>query len=136
MLYFKRTGKILAGGWMTNTANQDFAIARYDVNGLLDPDFGINGIIKTDFGSRNDIFSSIDIQADGKIVGAGYSYEVYGQDKTYSLARYLSDLNVGTLDFAILNNSIWIYPNPIVNNAILEFKLERKEICYNSINGS
>jgi uncharacterized delta-60 repeat protein len=62
--------------------------------GFADLSFGRAGVTTTDFGGNDDVASAIAVQADGKIVVAGFSDSV---DPRYdfALARYNSD---GTLD--------------------------------------
>jgi len=64
-------GKIVAAGVIGNT--QDFAIARYNADGSLDPGFSSDGMTTTDFAGGNDQARSVAIQSDGKIVVAGYA---------------------------------------------------------------
>jgi uncharacterized delta-60 repeat protein len=71
---------------------EDFALVRYNANGSLDTDFGTGGKVTTDIGSDDDSANSVAIQADGKILAAGYSY---GNNTDFALARYNAD---GTLD--------------------------------------
>jgi uncharacterized delta-60 repeat protein len=64
-------------------------------SGDLDSCFGGDGIVRTDLGSRNfDEARAVAIQADGKIVVAGWSFTASG-GRDFALARYLSN---GTLD--------------------------------------
>jgi uncharacterized delta-60 repeat protein len=69
--------------------NVDFAIARYDVNGNLDPTFGASGKVVTDF-QYVDVAGGVAIQADCKIVVAGYSWQVETGNSDFALARYTS----------------------------------------------
>jgi Domain of unknown function (DUF5122) beta-propeller len=50
-------------------ADGDFALARYNVNGALDAQFGSGGKITMDFGGDDRAFA-LTVQADGKIVAA------------------------------------------------------------------
>ena len=77
-------GKILVGG----TANEDFAVARYNPNGSLDTTFGSGGKVTTDFGSREDA-SDIALQKDGKIIVVGSALS------DFAVVRYNSN---GSLD--------------------------------------
>ncbi len=81
-------GKIVVAG----DANGDFALTRYNTNGSLDITFGTAGIVTTNiYPVWNDNFecpNAISIQADGKIVAAGYSN--YG----FTLARYKTNGNI------------------------------------------
>ena len=61
--------------------------------GDLDVTFGTGGKVITDFGPRNDGADAVAIQADGKIVAAGYSPGDVGSD--FALVRYNVD---GSLD--------------------------------------
>jgi uncharacterized delta-60 repeat protein len=70
-------GKILVAG----TSYDDFALARYNVNGSLDTSFDTDGKLTTDFGSE-DYGQSVTLQTDGKILVAGTG------DHDFALARY------------------------------------------------
>lgn len=70
------------------TPISDFALARYNPEGILDTTFGAaRGIVTTNI-SDNDFFNDVIIQADGKIVAAGWSDINLGD---FVLARYLSN---------------------------------------------
>jgi len=79
-------GKIVAVGYVEfpNIEHRgfDFALARYNTDGTLDPTFNSTGQVVTDIG-RGDVAYDVGIQSDGKIVVAG-----------------VSDVN-GTPDFAL-----------------------------------
>ncbi|HUU82869.1 MAG TPA: hypothetical protein VM243_05125 [Phycisphaerae bacterium] len=66
----------------------DFALARYDPDGTLDPTFGEGGLVTTDFSDAggHDIGWAIAIDADGRIVVAGETFA--GSDSDFGLARY------------------------------------------------
>jgi uncharacterized delta-60 repeat protein len=89
-LAIQADGKILQAGY----SGGDFALVRYNSsNGGLDTTFGGgDGIVITDLGGM-DVATAMVIQADGKILLAGYTD--YGFDNNFALARYNSD---GTLD--------------------------------------
>jgi len=63
------------------------------MSGTLDLTFGDNGITLTDIGGDEDGCRASAIQADGKIILGGYSYD--GNNNIFAFARYLSD---GSLD--------------------------------------
>lgn len=86
-------GKIIAAGFASNGANNDFALARYNTNGSLDNTFNTTGKVVTAIGTGNDLINSIAIQPDGKIVVAGWSFT--GTTNDFALARYNID---GSLD--------------------------------------
>jgi uncharacterized delta-60 repeat protein len=93
-LALQSDGKIVVAGRSNASGSWDFALARYRVNGTLDPSFGDAGLVRTDFGS--DTFEgawALTLQPDGKIVVAGESN--VGGSLDFALARYRPD---GTLD--------------------------------------
>ena len=64
--------------------------------GDLDPTFGVGGKVTTDIFGNFDNAQSVAVQADGKIVAAGYAHNPGpGVDSNFALARYNAD---GTLD--------------------------------------
>jgi uncharacterized delta-60 repeat protein len=93
-LAIQSDGKIVAVGNSdpSGEATSDFALARYNPDGTLDPTFNGTGRVFTDLGSREGPWA-LAIQSDGKIVAAGYSVSLTSWD--FALARYNSD---GTLD--------------------------------------
>ena len=90
-------GKIVAVGSANDPVSYyDFAAARYLSNGAIDATFGNGGTVKTDFGDQNfDRARSAVLQADGKIVAAGFAISNGGGTENFALARYRSD---GVLD--------------------------------------
>jgi uncharacterized delta-60 repeat protein len=107
-------GKIVAGG-VTASPNGDenFALARYGTNGVIDTTFGSStldpGRVMTDFRAlpnklpSNDRIYDLAIQPDGKIVAGGYTYSPNGE-QNFALVRYSvngiseSDFGSSTLD--------------------------------------
>jgi uncharacterized delta-60 repeat protein len=70
-LAIQMDGKILAAGWTHNGSNYDFALARYEPNGMLDTTFDGDGIVTTEIGQKDQQAHGVDIQPDGRIVVAG-----------------------------------------------------------------
>lgn len=87
-------GKIVVVGCSYRTADRDFAVVRYAVNGALDSSFGTGGIVITPIGSFGDCARSVVLQSDGKIVVAG-STSAGSFDDT-ALARYETNGNPDT----------------------------------------
>jgi uncharacterized delta-60 repeat protein len=85
-------GKILVCGKTLNISNTDFFVARYNADGSPDASFDADGVVITAVGALDDFCTDLFIQADGKIVAAGYSYF---SNHDYSMVRYNAD---GTLD--------------------------------------
>src|SRR5262249_13072636 len=82
-------GKIVAVG------GGGFALARYNLDGSLDPTFGSGGTVFAILipGDSQESARSVALQSDGKIVVAGFTLGTRGND--FLLARYNTD---GTLD--------------------------------------
>ena len=76
--------KIVAAGCTACTGG-DFALTRYNANGSLDMSFSGDGKQRTGFGGSDSAFG-VAIQADGRIVAAGYT--TAGGDTDFALARY------------------------------------------------
>jgi uncharacterized delta-60 repeat protein len=85
-------GRILVAGPAVPGANSDLALVRYNTNGTLDTTFGTAGKAFADLGSI-DVATSLALQADGKIVVAGYTGAGFNED--FALARFNTN---GTLD--------------------------------------
>lgn len=83
---------IVVGGLSYNSQS-DFMLLRYDASGALDSGFGTGGRVTTsiDYGAN---INKIALQADGKIVAGGYSYDGSYASR-FCLARYNTD---GTID--------------------------------------
>ncbi len=89
-------GRIVVSGYTTNTVpspqppnNHDFALARYDAKGNLDPAFG-GGQVTSALGSQFDETYAVALQPDGKIVVAGQT-EIRTNNtshKEFAVARY------------------------------------------------
>ena len=87
-------GKIIAAGVVFDVDTRfNFALARYNPDGSLDPSFGNGGKVITDFDDTNDTIRDVLIQPDDKIVAAGASDKNVRGD--FGLARYNPD---GSLD--------------------------------------
>jgi len=92
----QRDGKIVAAGssGQADDWSSDFALARYLRNGRLDRTFGAGGKLLTNLGSANYAkATSVAMQADGKIVVAGWSRDRPDDNLSlssdFALARYL-----------------------------------------------
>ena len=84
-------GKIVAVGSRADLSDveihQDFALARYGVDGTLDATFGNGGFVITDF-QFTDVAGGVVLQPDCQIVVAGYSWPVDTGNSDFALARY------------------------------------------------
>jgi len=89
-------GKIVVSGQMCNLDLTicDVAVARYTINGSLDPTFSGDGKVTTSFGvGDNGSLGGLTIQSDGKIIVAGLMLN----GSNYDFAVYRFNTN-GTLD--------------------------------------
>jgi uncharacterized delta-60 repeat protein len=86
-------GKILVAGSSFNGTSFDFAIARYNADGSLDASFGTGGKVVTSFGASDEHGFGVFLDADGKILVAGFAGT--GGASDFALARYNAD---GSLD--------------------------------------
>ena len=89
-------GKIVAAGsTISPNGDYNFALVRYNSNGIIDPTFGVNGRSVTDFkalpnGSRsNDYANAVILQPDGKIVAAGGTNSP-NANVNFAVVRYLN----------------------------------------------
>ncbi len=74
-LILSENGSIIVGGNVqTSGSDSNFALAKYDDNGNLDPYFGTNGIISLDFYNTVDYAYSMTITDDQGVILAGSSH--------------------------------------------------------------
>ncbi|CAA9479757.1 MAG: FIG005080: Possible exported protein [uncultured Solirubrobacteraceae bacterium] len=78
-------GRIVVAG----SSHDDFALARYHVDGSLDSSFAVDGKQRTDVGGH-DAGGAVALQADGRIVVAGFS-GTFAEGYDFSLARFDGD---------------------------------------------
>lgn len=93
-------GKIVVAGFVGGGPNlglgPDFGLARYNIDGSPDTNFGTNGMAFTDFFGHVDDLQALVLQPDGKIIVAGDIVNlVANTNHDFGLARYNGD---GTLD--------------------------------------
>jgi uncharacterized delta-60 repeat protein len=138
------SNRILIGGNIQRTSSgQDFLVARYNSNGLLDTTFALDGYLIRDFNNKNDQVRSIKVLSDGKIMIAGYATfnsTIYGTiypNINFVLSRYNSNgqidttfgtSGISTIEVTKTNNFINIdrcYDNKILisGNLNLNFSL-------------
>jgi uncharacterized delta-60 repeat protein len=103
-------GKIVVAG-RSQSASQQFTIARYNADGSLDTDFGNGGIVTTAVGASYDEANAVVLQPDGKILAGGDSYD--GSHYVFALARYNPD---GSLDTGFGGSGTGIVTTPFGSN--------------------
>lgn len=114
-------GKIISG--ISSFYANNFYLAQLLPSGERDSSFGINGVyeyLNNDFRARAMSRSANLLAVSGREeANAGFNKIV--------LLRFLLDLNVGTLNPAEPDPTLWVYPNPIMEQFTLEFGLEQQE---------
>ena len=96
----QQDGKIVVAGSTVDEPgldDEDFAVARYNPDGTLDPGFGGDGVVTTDFGGGDlpDGAQAVAIQADGQIVVAGFTGQQFTAASDFAVARFNAN---GSLD--------------------------------------
>ncbi|MFO1253092.1 MAG: hypothetical protein U1E77_18625 [Inhella sp.] len=99
-------GKILTAGTTAISAGTVVALTRHLRDGGLDPSFGSGGKVITQVGARGDSARAVAVQADGKIVVAGWT-DATGIDANFLVLRYRTD---GTLDPSFADGGRFILP--------------------------
>jgi hypothetical protein len=72
-------------GRATSTTILDMAVVRYAADGGVDVGFGNAGKVTADFHDKGEFGQDVAIQADGKIIAAGYTAN--GIDTEFALMR-------------------------------------------------
>jgi len=110
-------GKIVVVGESGTDFNTGFALARYNVNGTLDPSFGSGGKVLTHNGA---VAFAVVAEPDGKLLVAG----IGGYSSNISLARYNVD---GSLDVTFGNGGlVTTLENPLNAPAALALEPDGK----------
>jgi uncharacterized delta-60 repeat protein len=91
---------VVAGSAAIGIREPDFALARYRIDGSLDPSFSGDGKLTTPL-SGTETVSDVLIQPNGSIVAVGYT-DTYG-DEDFAVARYYP---TGTLDPSFAGDGI------------------------------
>jgi hypothetical protein len=91
--------KILAAGYASiRTHSAFFSFGEIQCRWVNRQFFGVNGSVMTAFGNSDDEYAGMTLQQDGKIVVCGYTDN--GANYDFAVARYLSDLALGVVNFS------------------------------------
>jgi uncharacterized delta-60 repeat protein len=82
--------KLLAAGDATAGGIPDFALARYNSDGSLDPTFSGDGIVTTPIGLNSDSAFGAALQTNGRVVLVGQTFN-YDKSDDFALARYFTE---------------------------------------------
>lgn len=113
-------GRIVVGGNINAFAtNSDFAVLRYNPDGLLDSSFSSSGVVTFPVGSNTDNLRAITLQGDGKIVAVGQARTT--SNYNFAVARLNSN---GSLDSSFGTNGKVLTPiapgTNIANSAAIQ----------------
>ncbi len=113
-------GKIVAVGHFNDGDDDHTFVTRFNADGSVDNSFGNNGAATLDVAANDDSFLAVCIQPDGKILAAGFTYEI-NQENDVLVVRYNTD---GTLDNTFGNGSgIYLHnfnTNDIITDLVLQ----------------
>jgi uncharacterized delta-60 repeat protein len=107
-------GKIVVAGYTETSTGYAFAVARYQADGSLDRGFGGTGKVVTHVGPDQSVGNAVAVQADGKIVVAGYSQT--GATQNFAVVRYTS---TGELDPTFNGTGMAITPLGVGSSSAL-----------------
>jgi uncharacterized delta-60 repeat protein len=96
-------GIIITAGRSHDGTKYNFGVFRFNSNGSPDNSFGTGGKVVTSIGPTEDDAGAAVVQADGKIVVAGGTWNAASTDFDFGLARYNAN---GTLDNTFGNGGI------------------------------
>ncbi len=93
--------KFVVAGTASDSATRpvatDFALARYNSDGSLDPTFGIGGETSVPFSdSAAEQANALALAPDGKIIVAGSAFKTFATPPDFALRRYNSDGSIDT----------------------------------------
>jgi uncharacterized delta-60 repeat protein len=112
----QRNGKIVAVGSVLEEFGNDFALARYNLNGSLDSTFDLDGVQTTDFFGGEDYAFAAAIWRDGTIITAGsasrggrtdFAAAFYAGDATRKVAYDFDDDGLADISLFRPSNSVW-----------------------------
>ena len=117
-------GRILIGGPFQNEIDgtYDLGVVRFNSDGSVDAGFGTDGLASTSIGPGDDQAFSLALQPEGRILLAGTSY-IDLPEAEFAMVRYTNDLNVGVEELNAVHSPFVIYPDPVVDRAVIEFEL-------------
>jgi uncharacterized delta-60 repeat protein len=121
-------GKIVLGGVAGNVNGNDFALARYNVNGSLDTTFSTDGLLTIDMGTTtNETAYATALDSTGRILIGGNSNNLFAVarvigDTTSAGQKYVDFDGDGKTDISVFRPSVgeWYFQrssNSVVNGA-------------------
>lgn len=126
-------GLVVAG---TVGGGVKIGLVRVLANGTVDLNFGSNGMVQTDLGSFLTVGAAI-VDGQRVVVSGGVITGSGTASRNTFIARYFSN-TVGVVEFALVENGINIYPNPINEAVTFQYALlesERLTIALHDLQG-
>jgi uncharacterized delta-60 repeat protein len=108
---------VIAGYYQNPSTSFDFAVIRYNVDGSLDTTFDGDGKVTTALSVNPDVANAVAIQADGKIIVAGYAPGGSGSPD-FALVRYNADGSPDTSfdgDGMVITDVGFTFGNDMIN---------------------
>ena len=96
-------GKLLVAGFTSETANEDFELARFHPDGVLDTSFGTAGLLRTDVGNYDECYA-VSLAGPDLVLTAGTrkdSASPFPASSSIALARYIATTPVELLSFEV-----------------------------------
>jgi len=121
-------GKIVLGGYanISLSGGSDMALVRLNENGI--PDFTFDGDGVAVFEDGPDLSGEVHdltLQPDGKIVATGYLRNA--GINAIAVARFITGLSVSTHDENQPVTNVALYPNPVTEQVIVKYELEKND---------
>lgn len=116
-------GKIIAAGWCNEAK---MVVARLQADGSLDNSFSGNGYFISNFNHGQCHINTAMLTANGNLLVGGTGENELG-DGVFFIARILTDLNIGIVELTEGVSNTLLYPNPIEEQARLQFELKQSE---------
>ena len=134
-LVLQADGKVIIVGHVFNGTNYDIGLARFNTDGTLDVSFGGgDGTVTMAVGSGDDYAYDVKVQADGKIVVSGSTYN--GSNDDLLLVRFNPD---GSLDttFDLTTNTLDGTPTYIEDGSavVLDVDVDISDSELDALNG-
>lgn len=96
--------KIIVGGFVNDGSKDQFALARYTNQGLLDTSFGQGGAVVTSVGNGTGQVEAIALRSDGGVITAGTYWN--GKNSSFALLEYGTDGSIQS-DFGAGGGAIY-----------------------------
>jgi uncharacterized delta-60 repeat protein len=122
-------GRIIAVGEIfSERGDFDFAVARYNTDGSLDPSFGSTGMVTTDFVQRDDHATAAAIAPDGRIIVGGYAdISRSSQVFDFAVVCYLAKGTPSIIGASISGKKLYVYGANFDDDADIYLNGERQK---------